>query len=89
MLTFPCWREVGEVDAWIPKNTSGDDYWHVSGLPAGKHSVRIVVRSDADARSTGKKIQIVRAVVYGPSGGVTSRNQSPDKLQVPAHVGLD
>jgi hypothetical protein len=48
-----------------------------------------VVRSDADARSTGKKIQIVRAVVYGPSGGVTSRIQSPDKLQVPAHVGLD
>jgi hypothetical protein len=83
-------EKVGEVDAWIPKNTSDDDYWHISGLPAGKHSVRIVVRSDADARSTGKKIQIVRAVVYGPaSGGVTSRNQPPDKLQVPAHVGLD
>ena len=62
-------EKVGEVDAWIPKNTSDDDYWHVSGLPAGKHSVRIVVRSDADARSTGKKIQIVRAVVYGPTSG--------------------
>ena len=82
-------EKVGEVDAWIPKNTNDDDYWHVSGLPAGKHSVRIVVRPDADARSTGKKIQIVRAIVYGPaSGGITSRNQPPDKLQIPAHVGV-
>ncbi len=83
-------KRVGEVDAWIPKNTHDNDYWHVNGLLAGKHSVRIVVRSDADARSSGKKIQIMRAVVYGPaSGSVTSRNQPPDKLQVPAHVGLD
>ena len=83
-------KKVGEVDAWIPKNTHDNDYWHVNGLRAGKHSVRIVVRPDADARSSGKKIQIVRAVVYGPaSGGITSRNQPPDKLQVAAHVGLD
>ena len=42
-------EKVGAIDAWIPKNTTDDDYWHVSGLPAGKHSVRIVVRSDTDA----------------------------------------
>ena len=83
-------ERVGEVDAWIPKNTHDNDYWHVNGLPARKHSVRIVVRPDADARSSGKKIQIVRAVVYGPaSGGITSRNQPADKLEVPAHIGLD
>jgi len=58
-------KKVGEIDAWIPKNTTDDDYWHVSGLPAGKHSVRIVVRADEDARSTGTKLQIERAVVYG------------------------
>jgi hypothetical protein len=29
--------------------------------------VRIVVRSDADARSAGTKVQIERAVVYGPA----------------------
>jgi len=58
-------EKVGEIDAWIPKNTSDDDYWHVSGLPAGKHSVRIVLRADTDARSTGTKLQIERAVVYG------------------------
>jgi hypothetical protein len=60
-------QKVGEIDAWIPRNTTDDDYWHVSGLPAGKHSVRIVVRNDTDARSTGTKIQIERAVVYGPA----------------------
>ena len=52
-----------KIDAWIPKNTTDDDYWHVSGLPAGKHSVRIVVRTDNDARSKGNKLQIKRAVV--------------------------
>jgi hypothetical protein len=58
-------EKTGEIDAWIPKNTSDDDYWHVSALPAGKHSVRIAVRTDADARSTGNKLQIERAVIYG------------------------
>jgi len=62
-------EKVGEIDAWIPKNTTDDDYWHASGLAAGKHSVQIVVRSDADARSSGRKLQIVRAIVYGPASG--------------------
>ena len=48
-------EKAGEIDAWIPKNTS-DNYWHVSGLRAG---------ADNDARSTGASIQIERAVVYG------------------------
>jgi carbohydrate esterase-like protein len=57
-------EKAGEIDAWIPKNTS-DNYWHVSGLRAGRHSIRIVARADNDARSTGASIQIERAVVYG------------------------
>ena len=59
--------KVGEIDAWIPKDTNDNDYWHVTGLPDGKHRVRIVLRADVDARSTGKKVQIERAVVYGPA----------------------
>ena len=58
-------EKAGEIDAWIPKNTSDNDYWHVSGLRAGRHSIRIVARADNDARSTGASIQIERAVVYG------------------------
>jgi len=70
-------EKVAEIDAWIPKNTTDDDYWHVSGLSAGKHSVKIVIRPEADARSSGRKLQIVRAIVYGPISGapVTSSNQ--------------
>jgi hypothetical protein len=58
-------EKAGDIDAWIPKNTSDDDYWHVSGLAGGKHSVRIVVR--ADSRSKNAKVQLLRAVVYGPA----------------------
>ena len=29
-------KRVGEVDAWIPKNTHDNDYWHVNGLRAAQ-----------------------------------------------------
>jgi hypothetical protein len=53
------------LDAWIPERTYDNDYWHVSGLEPGEHTLRIVVRDDADERSTGKTIQIQAAIVYG------------------------
>jgi len=34
------------------------------GLKPGEHSLRLVMRDDADARSQGKKLTISRAVVY-------------------------
>ena len=34
-------------------------------LPDGPHTVRIVVRADADARSSGTRIRLDRAVIYG------------------------
>jgi hypothetical protein len=55
---------AGLIDAWIPERTHDNDYWHVTGLAPGRHTVRIVVREDADSRSGGRKIQIERAVVY-------------------------
>jgi hypothetical protein len=58
--------KAGVVDAWIPERTTDDDYWHVTGLANGRHTVRLVVRGDADGRSTGHVVQIQRAVVYGP-----------------------
>jgi hypothetical protein len=58
-------QKAGEIDAWIPPNTHDNDYWHVTGLRGGGHRLSIVVRADADQRSTGRKIQIERAVVYG------------------------
>jgi ADP-ribosylglycohydrolase/Carbohydrate esterase 2 N-terminal len=57
--------KAGEIDAWIPERTHDNDYWHVTGLPAGKHAVRIVSRDDADARSKGKDLRLDWAIVYG------------------------
>ena len=58
--------KAGSVDAWIPERTTDDDYWHVTGLASGRHAVRLVVRGDADQRSSGRLVQVQRAVVYGP-----------------------
>jgi hypothetical protein len=58
--------KAGEVDAWIPERTNDNDYWHVTGLSNGPHTVRLVVRGDADARSKGRAVCLERAIVYGP-----------------------
>jgi hypothetical protein len=58
--------KAGEIDAWIPERTNDNDYWHVTGLANGPHTVRVVVRADADARSKGRLVRVERAIVYGP-----------------------
>jgi hypothetical protein len=58
--------KAGEIDAWIPDRTHDNDYWHVTGLANGPHTVRVVVRPDTDVRSKGRLVRIERAIVYGP-----------------------
>jgi hypothetical protein len=53
------------LDAWIPERTHDNDYWHVTGLDPGEHSLRIVVREDAHERSSGNQIRLRSAVIYG------------------------
>ena len=57
-------KKVAVIDAWVPERTFDNDYWHVMGLRSRKHTVRIVVRPDADARSKGRKLFLERAVIY-------------------------
>jgi len=57
-------KKVAVIDAWVPERTFDNDYWHVMGLRSKKHTVRIVVRSDADPRSKGRKLILERAVVF-------------------------
>jgi hypothetical protein len=57
-------KPVDPIDAWIPERTNDNDYWHVTGLPPGRHTLRVVVRADADGRSKGHSIAIERAIVY-------------------------
>jgi hypothetical protein len=58
--------KAGEIDAWAPPRTHDNDYWHVTGLAPGEHTVRIVTRADRDARATGSEIAIEAAIVYAP-----------------------
>jgi hypothetical protein len=52
------------ADAYIVPNTVDRDLWRVYGLKPGKHTLRLVVRDDADQRSVGKMIIISRAVEF-------------------------
>ena len=58
-------EKAGEIDAYVPPRTHDNDYWHVTGLKSGPHTLRIVTRADKDGRSTGTQIGIERAIVYG------------------------
>ncbi len=58
--------KAGEIDAWVPERTFDDDYWHVTGLANGPHTVRIVARADTDVRSKGRALRLQRAIVYRP-----------------------
>jgi hypothetical protein len=60
-------KKADSIDAWIPERTFDNDYFHVTGLKDGRHTLRLVVRGDADRRSAGKKVAIERAIVYGPA----------------------
>jgi hypothetical protein len=51
------------ADAYIVPNTIDRDLWRVYDLKPGEHTLRLVVRGDADSRSTGRKIIVSRAVV--------------------------
>jgi hypothetical protein len=52
------------IDAYAAARTHDNALWHAYGLAQGPHTIRIVTRADADARSTGKDISILEAVVY-------------------------
>jgi hypothetical protein len=52
------------ADAYIDANTVDDDLWRIFGLAPGEHTMRIVVREDADPKSTGRRLLINRAIAY-------------------------
>jgi hypothetical protein len=58
-------KAAGTIDAYVPERTTDNALWHAFGLAPGKHTLRIVTRGDADARSTGRRLEISFAVIYG------------------------
>ena len=67
-------KKAGEIDAYIVEHTNDNDLWHAYGLKPGKHTLRIVPRSDADSRSRGRKFAIESAVSFMPR----KQKPSPD-----------
>ncbi|BBO33319.1 ADP-ribosylglycohydrolase family protein [Lacipirellula parvula] len=52
------------ADNYIVPNTIDDDLWRVYGLAPGEHTVRLVVRSDADPNSKGRRMLLLSAIAY-------------------------
>jgi len=63
------------IDAYLMQIACDNVLWHAYGLKPGAHTLRIVIRNDADPRSKGKKLIIQNAVVYqaasSPSPGLS------------------
>jgi len=57
-------KKAGEINAWIPERTSDNALWHTYGLKPGAHTLRIVVRPDADPRSKGTALSLMAALTY-------------------------
>jgi Carbohydrate esterase 2 N-terminal len=60
-------EKAGEIDAFIVPRTNDNDLWHVTELSPGEHTLRIVTRPDRDERSSGSRVALERAIVYGPA----------------------
>jgi len=52
------------ADAYIVPRTHDNDLWRIGGLKPGEHTLRLIMRNDADPRSKGRKLAIDYAVVY-------------------------
>lgn len=57
-------NKVGMIDAWAPEDTHNDALWHIYGLADTVHTLKVVVRNDADTRSKGHEIEILAAATY-------------------------
>jgi len=57
---------AGEIDAYIPPDTTDNALWHSYDLPNRAHTVRIVTRADKSDRSRGTIVALTGAVTYRP-----------------------
>jgi hypothetical protein len=57
-------KKLDNIDAYVVERTFDYDLWRAYDLKPGKHTLRIVARDDADARSKGKNVILRRAIIY-------------------------
>jgi hypothetical protein len=61
--------KAGTLDAWIPERTNDTTLWHAYGLKPGAHTLRVVTRGDADARSKGRRVALFGVISYVSKAG--------------------
>lgn len=54
----------GEIDSYIIERTADNDLFHIRNLKPGVHTLKIVMRGDADARSQGKRVHLGTAITF-------------------------
>lgn len=59
-------KQMRGIDAYANAKTHDNDVWHAYGLKPKSHTLRIVVRPDANAQSAGHRILLSEAVTYLP-----------------------
>jgi len=69
------------ADAYVEPKTHDVDLWRMHGLKPGEHTLRLVMRDDADPGSKGKKLTISRAIVYD------SKPAAPAKSAIRINAG--
>lgn len=57
-------KKAGTINSYVAEDTFNDALWHVSNLTNALHTVKIVMRNDADNSSKGKELHILGASVY-------------------------
>jgi hypothetical protein len=57
-------KKLDYIDAYVVERTFDYDLWRAYDLKPGKHTLRLVTRDDADARSKGKNVILRRAIIY-------------------------
>jgi hypothetical protein len=57
-------RQARLLDAYAPPRTWDHDLWHAYGLGDGPHTLRIVLRADADRASSGTEVVLFGAVSF-------------------------
>ncbi len=57
-------KPMDQIDSFVVERTVDWDLWRAYDLKPGKHTLRIVTREDADARSKGKNVIVRRAILY-------------------------
>lgn len=57
-------KKMDHIDAHVVERTFDYDLWRAYDLKPGKHTLRIVTRDDADARSKGKSVVLRSAIIY-------------------------